>query len=36
MNDIFNRNRGLEFEENDNLCADRIASALRIVKPLRS
>ena len=27
MNDIFNRNRGLEFEENDNLCADRIASA---------
>ena len=27
MNDIFNRNRGLEFEENDNLCVDRIASA---------
>ena len=27
MNDIFNRNRGLEFVESDNLCADRIASA---------
>ena len=27
MNDIFNRNRRLVFDENDNLCADRIASA---------
>lgn len=27
MNDIFNRNRGLEFVKSDNLCADRIASA---------
>ena len=27
MNDIFNRNRGLVFEENDSLCADRIVSA---------
>ena len=27
MNDIFDRNHGLTFEENDNLCADRIASA---------
>ena len=26
MNDIFNRNRGLEFVESDNLYADRIAS----------
>ena len=27
MNDIFNRKRGLAFEENDNLCSNRIASA---------
>ena len=27
MNDIFDRNHGLTFEENNNLCADRIASA---------
>ena len=27
MNDIFNRNRGLVFEENDNPYAERIVSA---------
>ena len=27
MNDIFNRNRGFAFEENDNYCAEQIAFA---------
>ncbi len=27
MNDIFDRNHGITFEENGNLCTDRIASA---------